>query len=167
MLVSWPFSPSLLPSLPPPSLPLLLPLGACTWLLLRSPFPSEVALSDLPSWPSVIPLGSPAPRNHPKAGNRFGTSSPAPSFSSGETGGSELLELPTGRPHFHLRSRKGAARRLPLPAWKSGGRAAWAGRAQRNTVSAPGCGSVLSWLHSYLFVCLCVCEFCGREAGSE
>lgn len=44
----------------------------------------DFVLSDLPRWPWVMVLGSPAPRSHPRAGERFGTSSPTPSLSNGE-----------------------------------------------------------------------------------
>lgn len=94
--ISWSFSPSS-SSFPPPSSPSIsLPLptsfpsqfGGHSWgmylAVTQIPCPPDLTLSDLPSWPLVVALGSPAPRSHPRAGKLSGASSPTLSFSNGE-----------------------------------------------------------------------------------
>lgn len=126
MKLSYLRMPSLLPSPPPPSLLPLLPLGTRTWLQLRSPSPSDLALSEPPAGPGQKALGFSTPRSHPRAGICVGTFSPAPSFSTGKLRGSEFLEVPVDCLHLHLRSAErgavcGLSPCLPLPVWKLGG----------------------------------------------
>lgn len=123
------------------------------------PFPIRPCSARTPSWPWASQLTG----VFPELGNMLEHLVQLLPFQMGKLRGSEFLEVPTDGLRFHLRSAERGAALGPVPGACPSPCGSWeglfsAGRAQRNTVSAPGCGSALSWLHSYLFVCLCVCE---------
>lgn len=84
-------------------------------------------------------------------------------FQMGKLRGIGFLEVPSTVPTFASEARREELLLCPAPGpcpSQFGNREGHfsAGRTQSNTVSAPGCGPVFSWLHSYLFVCVCVCK---------
>lgn len=171
MPVGWLFSPLsffylllLLP--PPPSCPSPLP---AFWLLLGN---VPDCCSDPPPHPTLLCLTSPAgpgsqswapqlPGVIPELEDTLGHLIPFLHFQMGKCRDSESLEVPV-YVHFHLRRvERGAAPAscpwsLPLPVWKVGG-LPQCRKSPEESAPALGCGSVPSWLRSYLFVCACVC----------
>lgn len=141
------------------SLPSLLAAHGAHLAGLGSFFLPDLALSDPPASPGSLFWAPQLPGVIPELEKHFET---VLHVQRGKES-SEFLEVPRTVPTFAL----GRGDRLlcpvpgPLPCpsqFRNGEGPFSAGRAQRNTVSAPGCGPVFGWLHSYLFVCVCMCE---------
>lgn len=125
------------------------PFSYLTWLCLTPPA-SPGSLFWAPQLPGVIP----------ELEKHFET---VLHVQRGKLESSEFLEVPRTVPTFALGRGIGSCVlslvHYPAPPSLEMGKGRFsAGRAQRNTVSAPGCGPVFGWLHSYLFVCVCMCE---------